>query len=437
MRKAKPPAGRHILIISQYFYPESFRINDMAKEWVKRGYRVTVLTGIPNYPQGVFFDGYGYRRRRREWWNGVEVIRIPILPRGSSPAGLAANYASFVLAGFFWNLAGGIKADLVFTIEVSPMTQALVGCWYSKKHRVPHLLYVQDLWPETVESVAGIQNRAVLWLIGKIVDYIYKNADRIFATSPSFVDAVVNRNVPVPKRKVHYWPQYAEDFYQPFTEADVRRCAAKSSPVHKIPSSAYFRIAFTGNIGAAQGLSILPEAARLLKNKAVRFILIGSGRCQRQLEADIKRRGVEEMFILIPRQPAEVVPKLLACCDAAFLSFMDNALFEKTIPAKLQSYLACGMPVIAAAKGEAQRVVREAACGICVDIGDSRALAQGIQGLMDAGRGTVLETMQNNSRKYYKGHFRKGQLMDEMDGYIASALSRKNYKTRYRKRPVK
>ena len=200
---------KHILVISQYFYPETFRINDMCQEWVKRGYKVTVITGIPNYPMGKFFDGYGYTKKRKEVWNGVNIIRIPLIPRGSSAVGMVANYLSFTASGFAKNLFTTIKADYVFTFEVSPMTQALIGCWYAKKHHVPHYLYVQDLWPENVETVTGIRNPLIIKPIDKMVDYIYKNTDEIFATSPSFVESICNRKVRVNRKKVHYWPQYA------------------------------------------------------------------------------------------------------------------------------------------------------------------------------------------------------------------------------------
>lgn len=397
---------KHILVVSQYFYPETFRINDMAQEWVKRGYKVTVLTGIPNYPMGKFFDGYGYTKKRKEIWNGVTILRIPLIPRGSSALGMMANYASFVISGFVKNLVLDVKADYVFTFEVSPMTQALIGCWYAKKHQIPHYLYVQDLWPENVETVAGIHNPVVIRQINKMVDYIYKNTDQIFATSPGFVDAICDRAVPVSREKVHYWPQYAEEFYHPMEKRKV----------DEIPDDDSFKIAFTGNIGTAQGLDILPKAAELLRDENVKFIIVGDGRYQAEFEKEIAKRKVRDLFVMIPRQPAERVPELLSACDAAFLSFQDDELWRKTIPAKLQSYMACGMPVIAAAGGETERVITEAMCGICCKIGDAKGLANGIKRIMKAD----LEEMSRNSRGYFEGYFDKQMLMDQMDGYFDS-----------------
>lgn len=258
----------HILVVSQYFYPETFRINNMAREWVKRGYQVTVLTGIPNYPMGKFFDGYGYRNRRRERWNDIEIIRIPLIPRGNSSygilngMGMVANYLSFAASGWMWKAINDVGADLVFTCEVSPMTQALVGVWYAKKYRIPHFLYVQDLWPENVETVAGIKSKAVIFSLNRMVDFIYKNTDQIFTTSQSFVKAIVDRKEKVDRRKVHYWPQYAEEFYRPLDRNEVRKNAKENSLVRLIPDDGSFKIIFTGNIGTAQGLSILPKAAK-------------------------------------------------------------------------------------------------------------------------------------------------------------------------------
>lgn len=414
----------HILIVSQYFYPEIFRINDMAVEWVNRGYRVTVLTGIPNYPMGKFYDGYSWVHRRSERWNGVTVIRIPLIARGHSCIGMAANYLSFAASGFLWKTWSNLKADCVFTFEVSPMTQALVGVWYAKKHKIPSCLYVQDLWPENVETMAGIRNKFILGTIDRMVDYIYQNTDEIFATSPAFAEAIVQRRVPVSRKKVHFWPQYAEDFYQVQDRHTVRNCAQKDSALQKIPDDGSFKIVFAGSIGYAQGLDLLPRTAELLKQEDVKFVVVGDGRYQKELEKEISVRRVSDRFIMIRRQQAEMLPGILALCDAAFLSFMDTALFEKTIPAKLQSYMACGMPVLASAKGETRRIIEEAECGICCGLGDAAGCADAVRRLMAAD----LKAMGTNSRLYFEQHFDKKKLMDEMEQYIRNLVNRRDRK---------
>lgn len=397
-------AVKHILVVSQYFYPETFRINDMCLEWVKRGYKVTVVTGIPNYPMGKTFKGYGLTKKRHETWNGVEIIRLPLIPRGSSSIGMVLNYLSFMISGVIAGKLKKIDADIVFSYEVSPMTQVLTGISFAKRLHVPHFLYVQDLWPENVITVTGITNKFIINPINKMVDRIYKNIDEIFATSPSFVEAICNRNVPVDKSKVHYWPQYAEDFYQP--------CEKKTVP--EIPDDDSFKVIFTGNIGTAQGLDILPKTAELLKNENVKFVIVGDGRYLSTLEREIEDCDVKEKFILIPRQPAQRIPELLCACDAAFISFQDNPLWTMTIPAKLQSYMACGMPIIAAAQGETRRIIEEADCGICCAIGDVNALAD----LIKTMRSAELSKLGLNSKKYCEEHFNKNNLMDEMNNYF-------------------
>lgn len=394
----------HILVVSQYFHPESFRINDIASEWVRRGYKVTVLTGIPNYPMGKFFPGYSWRHKRRETWNDIDIIRIPLIPRGHSSIGMVLNYYSFVVSGWFWNRFNKVKADLVFSFETSPMTQVKVGCGYAKKHKIPHYVYVQDLWPENVETVTGIHNRLVIGPIDRMVDKIYKQVDKIFVTSPSFVKAVVDRKKPVDPKKVFYWPQYAEEFYKPM----------EKHAVDEIPDDDSFKIAFTGNIGTAQGLDILPKTAKLLKSENVRFIVVGDGRYQAEFEKHIDECGVRDMFVMIPRVQANRIPELLSACDAGFISFNKTPLWEMTIPAKLQSYMACGKAIVASASGETKRVISEAKCGVCSEIGDEESLASDIRKVMKMD----LDELGMNSRTYFEKHFVKQKLMDEMDAHL-------------------
>ena len=402
---------KNILVVSQYFYPENFRINDICQEWVKRGYKVTVVTGIPNYPMGKVFKGYGITKKRHEIWNGIEIYRIPLIPRGNSTIGMMANYISFMVSGMIAGKLKSIKADLVFSFEVSPMTQVLAGISFAKRLKVPHFLYVQDLWPENVMTVTGITNPVIIKPIDKMVDYIYNKSDKIFATSPSFVEAICNRTVPVSKEKVYFWPQYAEEFYKPIDKTIAKIKAAK----YGIPNDDSFKIIFTGNIGTAQGLQILPRTAQLLKNEEIQFVIVGDGRYLQELISKINLFNVNEKFVIIPKQPAECIPVLLSACDVAFLSFSNDDLWAKTIPAKLQSYMACGMPIIAAAKGETKRVIEEAQCGECVSIDNAEELSHALIEM----RELDMQQMSTNSRKYFEKNFDKQKLMDYMEEYIS------------------
>lgn len=397
---------KHILVISQYFYPENFRINDMCKEWVKRGYEVTVVTGIPNYPQGKFFDGYGLFKKRKEDYEGVHVIRLPILSRGKGSVRLALNYFSFVVSGFFWKMFTKVKADKVFIFEVSPMTQALVGVWYAKRRKIPCSIYVTDLWPESVEIVLDLHNKLILGPIGKMVDYVYKNCDRIFTSSQTFIDKIASRNVP--KEKLEFWPQYAEDFYQ--------KVEKKAS---EIPQDGELNLLFAGNLGYAQGLNILTEAAKILKdkNEFVRFNLVGNGRYEAVLKENIVKENVDEYFNFINRRPPEEIPEYIAASDVALIILSRSEIFAMTIPAKTQSCLACGIPIIVSADGEVQEVIKEANCGFGSDAEDVDGFVNNIIRMKNVSL-EERELFAKNALKYSKEKFAKKDLMDRMEDYF-------------------
>ena len=395
---------KHILIICQHFYPENFRINDMAFEWVKRGYKVTAVTGTPNYPTGKFFPGYSWFKHTRDNINGVEIYRIPLIAPGHNKLGLVLNYYSFPFFGFWWSLFTKIRADEVFMFETSPMHQCKVGVRYAKKHKIPCYLYVQDLWPENLEMMTGIHSPIIIKPIERMVRKIYKGCTHLWGTSPTFVEAMKKYVDKEEWDKVTFLPQYAEEFYQP-------------KPKKK---QEYFNVIFTGNIGQAQGLEILPTAAKLIRQQKkckIKFTIVGDGRARKDFEAAITENGVWDMFEFVGRVQPQEIPDILATGDAAFLSFADHELFSMTIPAKLQSYMACAMPIIASAKGESARVISEADCGMCSAIGDAEALAKNIIAMCDLPEERLLE-MGQNALEYNRKNFDKKTLMDQVDEYL-------------------
>lgn len=400
---------KHILVIAQYFYPEQFRINDICTEWVKRGYKVTVVTGIPNYPQGKYYDGYGLFKKRKETYNGMDIIRIPLIPRGNNAIMLALNYLSFVVSGFFWKMFTKIKADYVFIFEVSPMTQALPGVWYAKKRKVPCYLYVTDLWPENVEIVAGITNKRILNAIGVMVDYIYKRCDKIFTSSESFIQAIVDRGTD--REKLEFWPQYAEDYYKPIDK--------EKANILEIPQDGIFNIIFAGNIGFAQGLDVLPKAAKILKdtNTKVRFNIVGDGRFKETLKANVEECQVTDYFNFIDKQPATRIPEFMAVSDATLISLSRSKVFSITLPAKTQSCLACGVPVIVSADGEIQDVINKSDAGVCSDAGDAKGLVENIKQLVNMSSEKHQE-MARNAVSYYQQNFDKDTLLNRMDQWF-------------------
>ncbi|HFI0784504.1 TPA: glycosyltransferase family 4 protein [Streptococcus suis] len=394
---------KHILVVSQYFYPEQFRINDICKDLIDRGYKVTVLTGIPNYPEGKYYKGYSFFSSNEEY-QGIDIIRIPIIPRGKNKVNLMLNYISFVFSGYIWKLFSKVNPDIIFIYEVSPMTQALPGIWHGKKKRVPVLLYVLDLWPENLQIVGGINQKHILNLVDKMAVYIYKNVDMILTSSRSFISIITSKGIE--RDKIRFWPQYAEEFYRPI----------QVTQQNEIPVDNILNLTFAGNIGKAQGLEILPRTASYLQMTGlrVRFNIIGDGRYKDELLNEIEQANVKDYFNFIPRKDAKEIPFYFANSDASIITLSQNELFKMTIPAKLQSTMACGIPIIGSFDGEAATIVKTSESGLVSQSGNAEELAENII------KFSKLSTNQRkqlgeNGLSYFQSYYRKSHLMNELD----------------------
>lgn len=402
--------SKKILVVSQYFFPEQFRINDICNSWIERGYDVTVLTGIPNYPQGDFFEGYGFNKRRNENLNGINIIRIPIIPRKKSSMTMALNYLSFVISGWFWKLFNKENFDMVFIYEVSPMTQALPAVWIAKKLKIPCYIYVMDLWPENFEIITGISSPLVITPLNKMVDYIYKNCNKIFTASESFKKNIQSRGVD--PEKVFFWPQYAEEFYH-----------TRATKSKKIIFDDKINITFAGNVGMAQGLEILPIIGQRLKkeNVNVRFNIVGSGRYLETLINEVTKNALQEYFNFLEPVPPTEISEIFSASDFSFVSLQKNEIFSMTIPAKLQSSMACGKPILLSASGESKDIVIKAECGYASDAGDVNHLIENIKKIVKLDKKQI-EKLGNNSRNYFENNFEKEKLLDSMDSFLVEGM---------------
>lgn len=394
-----------ILVISQYYYPEQFRINDICKELVKRGHEVTVLTGIPNYPEGKYYKGYGLTKKRKDIKDGVDIIRLPIVPRGKKSIMLILNYISFVISGFFWSKFTRKKFDKVFIYEVSPMLQALPGVWYAKRKKIDSYIYVMDLWPESIQLVTNLNNKVILKFINRIVDYIYKNCKKILTSSESFIENIHNRGHS--KNKLVFWPQYAEEFYKPLNRDN---CKIKEMNTDD------FKITFAGNIGYAQGLDIIINTAKILKERNIKakFYLIGNGRAKEELVKDVEENNLQDYIKFIDKQPAEKIPEYYANADMAFITLKKNLISDEILPAKLQSYFACGVPILGSADGEIKQVIEKSKAGFCVESGNAEKLAEQIEKCINLTK-EELKQMQQNSREFYEKNYEKQMLLNVLE----------------------
>ena len=404
-----------ILIVTQYFWPESFRINDLALGLTERGHRVTVLTGMPNYPSGELFDGYGWFMPLREIFQGIEIVRVPLITRGKNRNWrLALNYLSFALfASLFgpWRCRGSF--DMVFIYQPSPLTVGIPGLILGRIKHAPVIIWVQDLWPETIGAVGAVRSKFALRAVGKLSDCIYRACDLILAQSKAFIPRLAARGIDA--SKLSYMPNWAEDFYRPAAQPE-----AGPDP---IPGANGFRVVFAGNIGSAQSFETIVAAASLLRDFSdIHWVVIGDGHMRAWLEAELVKRGLESNFRLLGRQPPENMPLHFAYADALLVTLRAEPVFSLTVPSKIQSYLACGKPLIGSLNGEGADVIEEAGAGIACRAEDAGALADAV---LKVYRMTPPDRMRlgDNGRSYFEAHFERRRLLDQLDIKIRELAS--------------
>ncbi len=400
----------NILVVSQYFWPEEFRINDLAAGLVEKGHTVTVLTGIPNYPGGSFFPGYGIFGRAQRSYRGVKIIRVPLVPRGKGGAmRLLLNYFSFA---FFASLLGPFlcrgKFDLIFVSQFSPVTMGLPAVVLKKTKSAPLFFWVQDLWPESLSATGAVRSAFVLKLVGKLVAGIYHACDLILVQSKAFIASV--RSFGVPADRILYFPNSAEELYRPL---DLDKDAAER---RHIPEG--FIVMFAGNIGAAQDFeTIISAAHKLREHKDIFWILIGDGRMRPWVEQEIEARGLRGTCSLLGRHPVQAMPRFFALADALLVTLKDEEIFKFTIPSKVQSYLASAKPIIASLSGEGARIIEEAGAGVTCRPEDPDALAQSVLKVYHM-QYNERKAMGFKGREYFEKNFERGMLLDHLERMI-------------------
>ena len=391
-----------ILIVSQYFYPENFRINDLALELKKRGHEITVLTGLPNYPKGEYFEGYDDTKNCDEVWNDIPVYRCKLRPRKTGSVNLIRNYVSFVIeANKKLKELQNKDFDLIYVFEVSPITVALPAIKLKKKKNIPVIINIQDLWPENIVAVTGMTNPIIIGLVNKMVNYIYRHCDLILTASPSFVSKIKDRIKD--KDKVRYWPQYST--------------VNKTDEEVSIYDKDYFNIVFTGNIGEAQGIDLAIEAAKILKDKKICWHFVGEGRSKEKLEKQVNEYGINDRVKFHGFHPEKEIPKYLKDADAALLILKPNPVFEMTIPAKLQTYLACGVLILGCVSGEGKRIIEESKAGIVSEDISVDGLVKVCNQFIELPN-DLLNEYKERSYCYGKSNFNKNKLISDLEKYM-------------------
>ncbi len=401
-----------VLVVSQYFWPEVFRVNEVVSELTARGHEVTVLTGRPNYPDGEVFADFRARPADFSRYAGAQVLRVPLRPRGKGSLRLVLNYWSFVFWGCLlgpWLLRGR-RFDAIFCFETSPITSALPAVMLRRIKRAPLLLWVLDLWPDTLSAVGMVRSERMLGWVGRLVAFIYKRCDLILGQSKGFFPAIEKWSRAPEKSR--YFPQWAEDTFERMDETVA--CAPEVSA-----QRGGFNVMFAGNIGDAQDFpAILDAAERLREHKDIRWLIVGDGRAAPQLRADIERRGLGESVRLLGRHPIERMPAFFRGAHALLVSLKADPVFAMTIPGKVQAYLATGIPLLAMLDGEGARVIEEAGAGLVGPAGNGAVLAENV--LRMSGLGTPQrQAMGARAREYVQRHFNRARLIDQLEQWLA------------------
>ncbi len=401
----------NILILSQYFWPENFKINDIALGLKDKGHEVTVLTGIPNYPDGKIYPGYK-NKASIETWEGIKIYRANLFPRGSGGGlRLFLNYFSFAFFATFKIFKVKEKIDCVLVFEPSPVTVGVPAIFYRIFRKIPYAFWVQDLWPETLTAAGGIKNKGILGFFNWLTKSIYRKSSVLFVQSRTFTDYIVTQGIK--KDKIVYLPNSTEEFYRYIDKSD--KYDSLLPPGKKVM--------FAGNIGEAQSLDTFLHAMKIVveKGNIFNWIIVGDGRYKTDLEKNAADLGLTKFIHFVGKFPSEEMPHFFSNADALYLSLKKDYIFSLTIPSKLQSYLACGRPVLASLDGEGAKIVQESAAGFVSPSEDFNELAVNIEKIINLTE-EQKELLGQNALQYYNAEFKRSIVLEKLEQNLQGIL---------------
>ncbi|MCD9120511.1 glycosyltransferase family 4 protein [Cupriavidus sp. UGS-1] len=403
-------AGSRVLILSQYFWPENFRFNELAVELARRGHAVTVLTGVPNYPQGAVFPSYRQAPADFSALDGVDIVRVPMMARGTGYRRLALNYLSFALSASVlgpWKLRGR-RFDHVFVCQPSPGTVGLPGVVLSRLKRASLMLWVQDLWPESISAVGAVRSPRLLAPIAGFMAWVYRRCDHVFSQSRAYIP-LLNARVGG-RSRVSYLPNWGDGRADDGTAA--RPMAAEGGKDG-------FDIYYLGNLGHAQGFAAVLDAVQAAGDDGTRWHFVGAGSAASWMADEVARRGLGARVRFHGLVSPDQLPRFYQQADALLVTLKPDPLFAMTVPSKVQSYLATGVPIVAMLDGEGARVVEDAGAGVTCAAGDSAALLAAVRRLR-ALPARTRHAMGESARRYYDSQFSFARVVDKLEGWLRS-----------------
>lgn len=400
-----------VLFLSQYFHPEPFSNTDIARELKARGHDVETVCCVPNYPSGNFYQGYSNRQRREDEFDGVVIHRAWTFARGQRAFTLALNYLIFPVSGT-WTLFRKItkKPDVSFVSSLSPVFQAMPAIALRRVRGVPMVMWVQDIWPEsltdTIELKSSVANRLVSWLSG----WIYRRADLVLVQSHAFTPMI--ERFGISSQKIRVLPNTAPAGFLP------KKPTAGSTAGQLVPQDG-FRLMFAGNIGEAQDFDTLIEAAYLLKDRTeLRWVIVGTGRDLDRVKILTVDRGVAHKFHFLGRFPSDEMPQFFAHADAMLVSLKDTKIFARTVPYKIQGYLACGKPIIASLNGEGPRILKEANAGFACQAQSPQDLAEAILKMLNSSE-KERNKMGANGLAYFRKNYSPEKVYGDLEDWLS------------------
>jgi glycosyltransferase involved in cell wall biosynthesis len=399
------------LILSQYFWPEGFQINDIATALSEKGIHVEVLTGKPNYPAGEIFPGYRAMGCQRETRDGITIHRIPLMPRARGGVRLALNYLSFVLSGLLFGpwLLRGKQFDVIFVYAPSPILQAIPALLLGWLKGCPTVLWVQDLWPESLSATGHVRNKTVLKLVERVVRFIYRRFDLLLVQSEAFIAPVSTLASGTP---VLYHPNCVDESFSAPAVADVPAVAGLDGG---------FSVMFAGNIGSAQSVEVIVEAATLLSDiPDIHFVVLGDGSRRAWMMEEAKRRGLTNLY-LPGRFPVETMPGFMQKASALLVTLADEEIFRFTVPSKIQAYLAVGRPILACLNGEGARLVAASGAGLTVPAEDGKGLAEAVLRMYNMSQ-HERDAMGKQGGVYHAKHFAHDMLVDRLSALLRTCV---------------
>ncbi len=397
-----------ILVISQYFWPENFRVNDLCQELQNRGHEVVVLTGKPNYPRGEFMSGYTFFNKNEENYNGIKVYRTLLIPRGNgSSIRLICNYISFAFFASLRIFSIHEKFDRIIVYQLSPATVGFPGIIAKWKFKANLYFYIQDLWPESLVDAGGINSKLIFNAVNVMMNFFYNKSSQIWVQSSGFFDYLNNKGID--KSKIKLLPNTVESFYKP--EIVLQKYKAC------FPSG--FNIVFAGNIGVAQDFDSIINSAKILKEKniSVNWVIIGDGREKSKIIEKIQKLDLIKQFHFFGFFPTTEMPFFFACADALLISLKSSNIFSLTIPSKLQSYLACGKPIIGNVDGVAASIIQESNSGLCSSSGDYFQLAHNVE-LLSRKDANEIKEYGKNAHNYFKNNYERNLVYVKLEEYL-------------------